>query len=59
MIENILYTLMIAVAGWLLYQCGYRDGYDRGWKNGFGDCLSTEDDRPKIYMDHTHGGETE
>lgn len=55
MIENILYTLMIAVAGWLLYQCGYKDGYDRGWKNGFGACLSTEDEEPEIYMDHEHG----
>ena len=57
MIENILYTLMIAVAGWLLYQAGYKDGYDRGWKNGFGACLSTEDDRQEIYIDHDHGGE--
>ena len=48
MIENILYTLMIAVAGWLLYQAGYKDGYDRGYD----DCFWRG---PEIYMDHQHG----
>lgn len=57
--SNIITALLLMAIGYVLYQAGYKDGYDRGWKNGFGACLSTEDDRPEIYMDHTHGGETE
>ena len=53
MIENILYTLMIAVAGWLLYQAGYKDGYDRGYD----DCFWRDPVEPEIYMEHTHGGD--
>ena len=51
MIENILYTLMIAVAGWLLYQAGYKDGYDRGYD----DCYWRDPEEPEIYMDHQNG----
>ena len=54
--SNIITALLLMAIGYVLYQAGYKDGYDRGWKNGFGACLSTEDDRPEIYMDHTHGG---
>lgn len=53
MIENILYTLMIAVAGWLLYQAGYKDGYDMGYDA----CFWSDREEPEIYMEHEHGGE--
>lgn len=52
---NIITALLLMAAGCVLYQAGYKDGYDRGWKNGFGACLSTEDEEPEIYMDHEHG----
>lgn len=53
--SNIITALLLMAIGYVLYQAGYKDGYDRGWKNGFGACLSTEDEEPEIYMDHEHG----
>ena len=53
MIGNVLVLLLFMVVGYVIYQAGYKDGYDRG-HNAF-----TWHDRedPEIYIDHDHGGD--
>ena len=53
MIENILYHLTIVAAGWLMYQVGRKEGYDRGYD----DCFWHDPEEPEIYMEHNHGGD--
>lgn len=53
MIGNVLTSLLIMAAGYVLYQAGYKDGYDRGYDA----CSRKDPEYPEIYIDHEHGGE--
>lgn len=53
MIGNVLTLLLFMAIGYVLYQAGYKDGYDRGYD----DCFWRDPEEPEIYMDHEHGGD--
>ena len=53
MIGNVLCTLLLMAIGYVLYQAGDKDGYDRGYD----DCFWRDPVEPEIYMEHEHGGD--
>lgn len=52
-IENILTSLLLMAIGYVLYQAGYKDGYDRWYE----DFYWRDREEPEIYMEHEHGGD--
>ena len=51
--SNIITALLLMAIGYVLYQAGDKDGYDRGYD----DCFWRDPFEPEIYMDHEHGGD--
>lgn len=51
--SNIITALLLMAIGYVLYQAGYKDGYDMGYDA----CFWSDREEPEIYMEHEHGGD--